>query len=254
MASSILDDVKLLLMKKAGDPKILERIKRAAENNEVISIYEREYVGNLARQHLDPALVERKRVRAARKVPTGTKERPADTHPPTSKYDSNYARNYARQETVERKPRSNMKIIIPAAVAAIIAIGVVAVVSLDLMPSSPDDTGPPVSGGDDNGVVDPVDPPPQEPEYTIETDQLSYGQGDIVTISGTANYASGDVNVFLTNSSGELIWDGAGVVTESGSFSLLLLAGGSGWEDAGEYEVVLQQDGQEVRSTFFFIP
>ena len=47
MAEDILDNVKELLNKEIGDKKVLEQIKRAAENNEAISNYERNYVSKL---------------------------------------------------------------------------------------------------------------------------------------------------------------------------------------------------------------
>ena len=54
MADTILDDVKELLLNEKGDAKILERIKRAAENDEVISVYERDYVNDLVEKYLQP--------------------------------------------------------------------------------------------------------------------------------------------------------------------------------------------------------
>ncbi len=47
MPDEILDNVKELLNKEIGDKKVLEQIKRAAENNEAISNYERNYVRKL---------------------------------------------------------------------------------------------------------------------------------------------------------------------------------------------------------------
>jgi len=54
MVDAILDDVKELLLNEQGDAKILERIKRAAENDEVISVYERDYVNDLVEKYLRP--------------------------------------------------------------------------------------------------------------------------------------------------------------------------------------------------------
>ena len=54
MPDNILDDVKKLLDAEVGDKKILEQIKRAAENNEAISNYERNYVAKLEEQYLKP--------------------------------------------------------------------------------------------------------------------------------------------------------------------------------------------------------
>ena len=58
MVDTLLDDVKELLKQDKGDPKLLERIKRAAEQDEVISVYERDYVANLAKKFLRPQYEE----------------------------------------------------------------------------------------------------------------------------------------------------------------------------------------------------
>ena len=49
---SLLDDVKALLEKDFGDDRILKQIRRACENNEIISNFERNYVKKLAEKHL----------------------------------------------------------------------------------------------------------------------------------------------------------------------------------------------------------
>ena len=54
VVDTILDDVKDLLLKEKGDLRVLERIKRAAENDEVISVYERNYVQELVEKYLRP--------------------------------------------------------------------------------------------------------------------------------------------------------------------------------------------------------
>ena len=51
MPDTILDDVKALLDKEFGDKRILEQIQRAAQNDEVISNFERNYVRKLAEKH-----------------------------------------------------------------------------------------------------------------------------------------------------------------------------------------------------------
>jgi hypothetical protein len=52
MSDPILDDVQALLDKEFGDKRILDQILRAAQNNEVISNFERNYVRKLAEKHL----------------------------------------------------------------------------------------------------------------------------------------------------------------------------------------------------------
>jgi hypothetical protein len=52
MPDPILDDVQALLDKEFGDKRILEQILRAAQNDEVISNFERNYVRKLGEKHL----------------------------------------------------------------------------------------------------------------------------------------------------------------------------------------------------------
>ena len=54
MTDSIVDDVQVLLDKELGDKRILGQILRAAQNNEVISNFERNYVNKLVEKYLRP--------------------------------------------------------------------------------------------------------------------------------------------------------------------------------------------------------
>ena len=58
MPDDLLDNVKELLNKELGDKKILEQIRRAAENNEAISNYERNYVAKLIQEIRKPQTKE----------------------------------------------------------------------------------------------------------------------------------------------------------------------------------------------------
>ncbi len=67
MPDPILDDVQALLAKEFGDKRILEQIQRAAQNNEVISNFERNYVRKLAEKHLGKKpLIEKKTFRGTK--------------------------------------------------------------------------------------------------------------------------------------------------------------------------------------------
>lgn len=100
MANTLADTVKALLLKGAGDRRLLEQILRAAARHEAISRNEREYVEQLRREHLDP-------------VPARPKSAQA---PP--------AQQLAPPEELPRKRRSRKKYLILAAVAvAVLAAG-----------------------------------------------------------------------------------------------------------------------------------
>ena len=269
MANSILDDVKVLLMKRAGDPKILEQVKRAAENDEVISIYEREYVAHLAKQYLDP-------MRSDRSVQPPRQERPADPpkkvyrqpegrydpknrYDPQNRYDpkNRYdprgryrqepavteASGGSQQKMSAPRPARNAKtmIILGAAVAAVV-LGAALVVGLGLIGTTPEP-----------GTKPPPIEPPTAPEYAVGTSQLSYNLGDIVDVSGTADPSLGSVDLLIADPSGNTIWKETATVMGDGSFSMLLFAGGSGWDATGEYGLLMRQGDTEISSTFIFV-
>ncbi|KER05536.1 hypothetical protein AAA799E16_01813, partial [Marine Group I thaumarchaeote SCGC AAA799-E16] len=93
--NDLLDDVKALLEKDFGDDRILKQIRRACENNEVISNFERNYVRKLAEKHLGrkpdtPAPVEKPVVpdvvlpetESAQNTPYAQKTQTIKTEPP----------------------------------------------------------------------------------------------------------------------------------------------------------------------------
>jgi hypothetical protein len=281
LVNSILDDVKVLLMKRAGDPKILEQVKRAAENDEVISIYEREYVAHLAKQYLDP-------MRSDRSVQPPRQERPADPpkkvyrqpedrydpknrydpqnrydpknrYDPQNRYDPKNRydpRGRYRQEpavteasggsqqkmSAPRPARNAKTMIILGAAAAAVVLGVALVVGLGLIGTTPEP-----------GTKPPPIEPPTAPEYAVGTSQLSYNLGDIVDVSGTADPSLGSVDLLIADPSGNTIWKETATVMGDGSFSMLLFAGGSGWDATGEYDLLMRQGDTEISSTFIFV-
>lgn len=99
MANTLADTVKALLLKGAGDRRLLEQILRAAARHEAISRNEREYVEQLRREHLDP-------------LPARPQPKQA---PP--------AQQLARPEEMPRKRRSRKKYVVIAAAAAAAVLG-----------------------------------------------------------------------------------------------------------------------------------
>ena len=97
MANTLADTVRALLLKGAGDRRLLQQILRAAERREAISRNEREYIEQLRREHLD-RVPNRKRPAPARPAPP--EEQPEAPPPPR---------------------RRRKKIIVLAAVAALVA-------------------------------------------------------------------------------------------------------------------------------------
>lgn len=97
MANTLADTVRALLLKEAGNRRLLEQILRAAERHEAISRNEREYIEQLRREHLDPH-------------PDRKKPEPAPI-----------VRQVREAEPPQRRRRPRKKLVVIAAVAALVA-------------------------------------------------------------------------------------------------------------------------------------
>ncbi|MCH8975045.1 MAG: hypothetical protein IH791_00505, partial [Thaumarchaeota archaeon] len=123
MSDPILDDVKKLLDAEAGDKSVLEQIKRAAENNEVISNYERNYVAKLIDEHFkapEPELESEQEpsVETTQEEITTTKEQMAKI-----------VEDISTPTLIESKPQilKNTKIMVGGGVIAVAIIVAVAI-------------------------------------------------------------------------------------------------------------------------------
>ena len=208
MVDFLLDDVKELLLKGKGDEKILERIKRAAERGEVVSVYERDYIQKLVDEHLRPTPKD-----DDKPVENKIKEisKPSFEKPTLKKTGTKSEFN------INSNPKTTKMIfgIAAAALAIILVVGV----SQSELPDFDSGSSPapkPVSG------------------LVVDTDSSSYKISDIVSISGTSETKSGEVVLTITNPSGTLIWTENVKVKSSGAYATLVIAGGPGWE-TGEY-------------------
>ena len=218
MPDEILDNVKELLNKEIGDKKVLEQIKRAAENNEAISNYERNYV--------------RKLIDDLRKPPEPeieiTLEQPTEISQPQEQV-ATVAPQLQTSTIITHKPRdkTNIKVLIgSAAIAvAIIAAVVLGTNGIDVEPSS--------------GLLD--------------LDQSSYDKGDIISISGKSKTSLGNtISLSIENAGGELIWAEDIKIKDSGEYSTLAIAGGPGWENSGTYTLKMEHSSEEEQITFSF--
>jgi len=219
MPDTILDDVNALLLKEKGDRRILEQIKRAAEHNEVISIYERNYVAKLRGEYLEKRPESR-----PRPVPR-TVTQASEAHRPAAKPA------YALLREPQRRKNPGRKKIIAgaggaAALVAILAIGA-SMSGTDLGGSV---TGTPLSGD------------------LVSLDDGSYALGDIISISGKSDPSLGSLAALsIENSDGDLVWTENVDLKSDGAFSTLAIAGGAGWDDSGTYTLALEH-GDETES------
>ena len=229
MPENIIDDVKKLLDAEVGEKRILQQIKRAAENNEVISNYERNYVTKLVEQHLKPP------------EPEPELERPLEPTQEETSVEKEQMEKIEQETTtqtiLELKPTGykNKNLLIGGGAAAlaliiVVAIGASGIVDLGLGISTPPITG-----------------------LTLDTDQPSYDNGDIISILGTSKITFGNtISLSIENVGGELIWYEDLKIKDSGTFSTLLIAGGPGWENSGTYTLKAEHGSEDNKVTFSF--
>jgi hypothetical protein len=234
MADIILDDVKELLLNEQGDAKILERIKRAAENDEVISVYERDYVNDLTKKYLRPKY-EPEPIEEINKESEETSEQVSETISEASV-----------EKSKPTKPLFESKIKNPKTTKYAFAIGAIAL-SIIL-----------IVGVSQSGISDfPTSTTTQSTQTTmilvINTDVSSYELGDIISISGNSDPSLGNtIELSIENADGNVIWTEDVKIKSSGVYSTLVIAGGSGWEKSGEYSLKAEHESEQNQLSFNF--
>ncbi len=231
MDDSLLDDVKALLDKDFGDDRILKQIRRACENNEVISNYERNYVRKLAEKHLGKRPV----------VPTQT---PVEEKPVVPDVVIPETPSIQKTQTIKSEPpkiSSNSK-----NTKVMLGIGGVALTIIIAVVAS-------FSGMSDVSPNTNIETPttPTSISLSIQTDLSSYDTKDIISISGVSE-TSGTVNLSIENQKNELVWAEQVSIKNNGQYTTLAIAGGSGWENSGTYTIKVDNGKETQSSTFSF--
>ncbi|KEQ56196.1 hypothetical protein AAA799N04_01362 [Marine Group I thaumarchaeote SCGC AAA799-N04] len=232
--NDLLDDVKALLEKDFGDDRILKQIRRACENNEVISNFERNYVRKLAEKHLGrkpdtPAPVEKPVVpdvvlpetESAQNTPYAQKTQTIKTEPPR----------------VSSASSKNSKLMIGIGGVALVVIIAIAASFSGITNVTPD------------VVKNPTDTVTES--LVIQTDFTSYNNKDIISINGVSD-TGGSVNLSIENQKGELVWAEQLSLKSDGRYSTLAIAGGPGWESSGTYTIKVDNGAETKSSTFSF--
>ncbi len=235
MSDPILDDVQALLEKEFGDKRILEQILRAAQNNEVISNFERNYVRKLAEKHLG------KKPLVENKIPDTPKPTSPDVViPPSPLVKPQTVQTFATPPKTTKSNSKNTQIILGIGVIALIAI-IIAVVSLSGV-------------SDTSSIVSPSQPSTSSKPFSVQTDSSTYQKGDIISISGKSVLSLGSqITLSIENSDNELVWSEQVTVKRDGIFSTLTFAGGSGWEKDGTFTIKAESDSEDTTSTFSFV-
>jgi FlaG/FlaF family flagellin (archaellin) len=228
MNDMLLDDVTSLLDGDFGDDRILKQISRACKNNEVISNYERNYVEKLAEQYL------------GKKPKIIISKKPENTAPIIPDVAMPKIESYVQTQTFQSRPSrsfsfnlKNPKLIFgfTSIVLVIIFAAILSSGTFDSFSSNPNPTSNPTL------------------KLSIETDSYSYSQKDIISINGMSTN-SNMVNISIENQNNELVWAEQVSVKNSGMYSTLSIAGGSGWENSGTYTMNVD-NGSEIKSITF---
>ena len=248
-----------------GNAMILERIKRAAEQDEVISHYERSYVADLARTHLGPghgsggaggaggagapgAAPEARAAADARAAAVAAADA-ADAarmraaladRAPAAPAPMRRRRRRGPVAIARRLLSSRRRKIIAVAVVALLVAGSGAALALRGIGGVAVLPGPETPAPPGAAVL--------PPGLSVEADAAMFAAGDIISISGGSAGPGGTVTLSITNPGGELIWQEAVRSRADRSYSTLTIAGGPGWESAGLY--VLDASEGQGRVTF----
>jgi hypothetical protein len=131
----------------------------------------------------------------------------------------------------------NTKLIIPIAIAA--AVAIIAIIGFSAM--------------NQGGVTDSVVSSTPNNPLLINIDQSTYQKADIISISGDTNSHSKSVELSIENSNGVKIWSENITPKNNGVFSTLIIAGGGGWEDGGDYLLKAVQGDLKNEAKFKFV-
>ncbi len=226
MTDSLLDDVKALLDKDFGDDRILKQIRRACENDEVISNYERNYVRKLAEKHLGrrPEVVQTT-------IPIEEKPIIPDVVIPETPTIQKMQTFQPLPQRISSSISKNSKLML--------GIGGVALVIIIAVAASL------------NGVSDITTTNPISDMLSIQTDLSSYDKKDIISISGVSD-TTGVVNLSIENKNNELVWAEQVSLKSDGRYSTLAIAGGPGWESSGTYTINIDNGIETTSNTFSF--
>ena len=226
MNDSLLDDVKALLDKDFGDDRILKQIRRACENDEVISNYERNYVRKLAEKHLGrrPEVVQTT-------IPVEEKPIIPDVVIPETPTIQKMQTFQSPLQRISSSTSKNSKLMLGVGGVALVIIIAVAA-SFSGVSDVPPTTS--ILGG-----------------FYIQTDLLSYDHKDIISISGESD-TSGTVNLSIENKNNELVWAEQVSIKSDGRYTTLAIAAGLGWENSGTYTIKVDNGVETKSNTFSF--
>jgi len=249
MDSFIVEDVNALLKLKKGDPSRLNHIKDLCEANEIVSLSDRKYIERLASQYLSK--FEQKKPKSQDKPKFISIEESIST-PKTFETDaSKHQTELLKEVQITQDADSKKTLSKPFDLSSnkIILIGVGAIILAIILVST-------VGIAYINTQI-PYDPDTKSDtlqEFSLETDESSYETTDIISISGQISSASsGTVRLSIENENSKVVWAENLNIKNDGSYSTLLIAGGTGWENSGKYTLNAEYEELTNQISFDFI-
>lgn len=253
MGTFITDDVELLLKLKKGDSERLNRIKNLCQEKKLIPISDRKYIERLVSQYLEKP-VSKKTVSNNiqsynRQEPQIKKEHKSEEIEKFDDFKNEFeeTKKVLDSDTINETPSKSFNLgskkIVFSIASIILAISIIAILSYSV-----DFTSFEVNTNQQSSSIN-LTPP----YITLVTDEKSYQNADIISVSGETNpIIDGKIRVTVENTQGEVIWAENVQVKDTGEFSTLLIGGGQGWEKSGQYVLNAKHDTLETKTLFEF--
>jgi hypothetical protein len=233
MGQFFTDDIDALLKSGHGDSGRLSKIKSEFQATKLVTLDDRRYVEGLISRYLKPSAEPERIV----KIPEKRIVPPPNPPPAqSSQSELKYQQKPRDEKPIPKigggdKKMRNVVISVCSVVFAVLVISFVAM-NQDAM------TG--------------FEPP--ETSNSLELDEDVYARGDIISISGKTKTATSIAKIAINNPSNQEIWSETVTVKPDGKFSTLVIAGGTGWEQAGKYTVISTYGGTVDTIVFDFSP
>ena len=219
---TFLTDLDALIRYQHGDVKKLREIKDTIRHDNFITTEDKNYIQSLIDEHLTNQPLENTSSvkKSDTRIKLQKKSKTKDSYSPSS-----FTFNFSSSKNIG---------ILGGGAAAVIAI-----IVLVGFPAS-DITDSPLISTSNNPLL-------------ITVDQTQYQSADIISISGDTTSDRESITLSIENTNGIKIWKEKIEPRNDGNFSTLLIAAGSGWEDAGSYTLKAIQNDSVKEIKFKFI-
>lgn len=218
---TFMSDLDDLIRSGYGDKNKLREIRETIKHDNFITANDKKYVSSLITKYL--------------------RNQPFDESSSVEEDYVDEAESTPQKLVSKGQPQTslsfNTKLVIPIAIAAVIAI--IAVVGFSAMNQS--------------NVTDTVVSSTPNNPLLVNLDQGTYQKADIISISGDTNSHSKSVELSIENSNGVKIWSENITPKNNGIFSTLIIAGGGGWENGGDYILKVVQGDLKNEAKFKFV-